>query len=138
MFRRGWICDRPTSRASVSLDAESRVPWEYNVNGKITFMLWIAGLRGAMSLALVEEIPLYDFATGDGTKFKPQLKAMTSASILFTIYVFGGGTKYAIERLGIGQESMSTVYMADESIGLQEDEERIRTPTSSQPLLSSN
>ena len=30
----------------------------FNIDRKIALMLWIAGLRGAMSLALVEEIPL--------------------------------------------------------------------------------
>ena len=59
-----------------------------------TAILWFAGLRGAMSFALVEHIPLYDFVSGEGTRFKPELKAMTSASIMFTVFVLGGYTYY--------------------------------------------
>jgi NhaP-type Na+/H+ or K+/H+ antiporter len=67
--------------------------------------LWFAGLRGAMSFALVEHIPLYDAETGEGTRLKPELKAMTSASIMFTVFILGGTTFYIMEYLGVSPQS---------------------------------
>ena len=63
-------------------------------------VLIFAGLRGAMSFALVEHIPMFDTTTGQGSRLKPELKAMTSASIIFTLFVLGGSTSYLMERLG--------------------------------------
>jgi hypothetical protein len=54
-----------------------------------------------MSFALVEHIPLYDAVTGEGTRLKSELKAMTSASIIFTVFIMGGGTYYMMEALGL-------------------------------------
>jgi NhaP-type Na+/H+ or K+/H+ antiporter len=71
------------------------------VDKKMQVALWFAGLRGAMSFALVEHIPLYDSFSGEGTRLKPELKAMTSASIMFTVFVLGGYTYYMMENLGI-------------------------------------
>jgi NhaP-type Na+/H+ or K+/H+ antiporter len=71
------------------------------INKKMQLVLWFAGLRGAMSFALVENIPLYDAVTGEGTRLKSELKAMTSASIIFTVFVLGGCTYYMMEGLGM-------------------------------------
>ena len=71
------------------------------VDKKMQMILWFAGLRGAMSFALVEHVPLYDSSNGEGTPLKPELKAMTSASILFTVFVLGGYTYYVMEHLGM-------------------------------------
>lgn len=71
-----------------------------HVDRRMQIVLIFAGLRGAMSFALVEHIPLYDTITGQGTPFKPELKAMTSASIIFTVFVLGGATSYLMERIG--------------------------------------
>jgi NhaP-type Na+/H+ or K+/H+ antiporter len=71
------------------------------VDKKMQMVLWFAGLRGAMSFALVEHIPMYDASSGEGTPLKPELKAMTSASILFTVFVLGGYTFYVMEHLGM-------------------------------------
>jgi len=67
--------------------------------------LWFAGLRGAMSFALVEHIPLYDSFSGEGTRLKPELKAMSSACIMFTVFVLGGYTYYMMQHLGIAPSS---------------------------------
>ena len=45
------------------------------IDGRMQIVLWFAGLRGAMSFALVENIPLFDTVTGQGSRFKPELKA---------------------------------------------------------------
>jgi hypothetical protein len=71
------------------------------VDSKMQLVLWFAGLRGAMSFALVEHIPQYDGVTGEGTRLKSELKAMTSASIIFTVFVLGGATFYMMEALGL-------------------------------------
>ena len=70
------------------------------IDRRMQLMLWFSGLRGAMSFALVENIPLYDPKTGFGSRFKPQLKAMTSASVVFSVFILGGSTFYLLELLG--------------------------------------
>ena len=64
-------------------------------------VLIFAGLRGAMSFALVETIPMFDESTKQGSRFKPELKAMTSACIFFTVFVMGGYTDYLLEKVGM-------------------------------------
>jgi NhaP-type Na+/H+ or K+/H+ antiporter len=86
------------------------------IDRKMGIALWFAGLRGAMSFALVEYIPIYDSYSGEGTKLKPELKAMTSSSILFTMFVLGGYTYYLMTNLGIAPSRK-------ESISAKEDEE---------------
>jgi len=71
------------------------------IDRKMQMALWFAGLRGAMSFALVEHIPMFDEDTREGTRFKPELKAMTSISIMFTVFVLGGSTFYMMESLGV-------------------------------------
>ena len=71
------------------------------IDKRMQVVLWFAGLRGAMSFALVEHVPLYDTVTGEGTRLKPELKAMTSACIMFTVFILGGYTYYMMEALGL-------------------------------------
>jgi len=68
-------------------------------------VLVLAGLRGAVSLALVENVPIYNSDTGEGCEFKQVMKGMTSASILFTTFVFGGGAYYILPHLGISPDT---------------------------------
>ena len=68
---------------------------------KTQAILILAGLRGAVSLALVENVPIYNNMTGEGCEFKPLMKGMTSAAILFTTFIFGGGAYYILPHLGI-------------------------------------
>jgi len=77
------------------------------MDSRMQMVLFFAGLRGAMSFALVEHIPLYDTVTGEGSRLKPELKAMTSAAIIFTVFVMGGYTSYLMERLGLAPGSSS-------------------------------
>jgi NhaP-type Na+/H+ or K+/H+ antiporter len=75
-------------------------------NYKVQVVLILAGLRGAVSLALVESIPIYNGVTGIGSKNKPLIKAMTSSSIIFTIFVLGGGAYYILKWLDISSDDM--------------------------------
>jgi NhaP-type Na+/H+ or K+/H+ antiporter len=86
----GYEKEQNVSRTAVQLR---------NKNTQIVLM-W-AGLRGAVSLALVENIPLFNQVTKEGCEFKPVLKAMTSATIIFTTFIFGGSAYYVFPKLGI-------------------------------------
>jgi hypothetical protein len=44
--------------------------------------------------------------TGIGSKNKPLIKAMTSSSIIFTIFVLGGGAYYILKWLDISSDDM--------------------------------
>lgn len=88
------------------------------IDRRMQLALWFAGLRGAMSFALVEHIPMYDAETGEGTRVKPELKAMTSASILFTVFVLGGSTYYMMEHLGMAPSNMGKSSPVQEMVSL--------------------
>jgi len=95
----------------------------------VQLILVLAGLRGAVSLALVESMPAYTYDTSYtanntnpyeytyiddddnisdsevvGTTLKSEIKAMTSATILFTIFVFGGSAHYILRWLQLSPE----------------------------------
>ena len=93
-----------------------------HIDRRMQVVLVFAGLRGAMSFALVEHIPMFDTTTGQGSRLKPELKAMTSASIIFTLFVLGGSTSYLLERLG---------YSVNKQQGGQDDVEIV-------PLMGQN
>jgi NhaP-type Na+/H+ or K+/H+ antiporter len=67
----------------------------------IQLVLVLSGLRGAVSLALVESVPIYNAVTNTGTEYKGVMKAMTSGSIIFTIFVLGGSSYYILRNLDI-------------------------------------
>merc|ERR1712086_509258 len=95
---------KSTSRYRRSSNAGS-LPSNSNNDGvyidcRMQAVLVFAGLRGAMSFALVEHIPMFDTTTLQGSRLKPELKAMTSASVIFTVFVLGGATSYLMDRLG--------------------------------------
>ena len=75
-------------------------------NYKVQIVLILAGLRGAVSLALVETVPIYNAVTGVGTKNKKLLKAMTSSAIVFTIFVLGGSAYFILTWLDISSDEM--------------------------------
>jgi len=73
-------------------------------NPKTQAVLWLAGLRGAVSLSLVENIPMHNALTGEGSKNKALLKGMTSATIIFTTFALGGASYYLLPMLGFGPD----------------------------------
>ena len=73
-------------------------------NPKTQSVLWLAGLRGAVSLSLVENIPMYNALTGEGCQYKPLIKGMTSASIIFTTFVLAGASYFLLPILGFGPD----------------------------------
>ena len=56
------------------------------------------GVRGAVSYALVQNIPVYDAVTKHGSHFKGELKAMTSATIVAILFAFGAMTYFTVQR----------------------------------------
>ena len=74
------------------------------IDRPLQLVMLFSGLRGAMSFALVENIPLYDAVTGHGSRLKPELKSMTSACIAFTVFILGGSTFYLLEYLGFAMK----------------------------------
>lgn len=90
-------------------------------NYKVQVVLILAGLRGAVSLALVESVPIYNGVTGIGSKNKGVLKAMTSSAIIFTIFFLGGGAWYILKRLDISDEEM-LIKTADKDRDERRDE----------------
>jgi len=71
---------------------------------KTQLIMLLAGVRGAVSFALVESIPVWDNVSKTGSKYKAELKTMTSSSIVFTLFVFGALTYMAVKH---GSESDS-------------------------------
>ena len=57
---------------SADKDKEDR-PGQF-VTNKNQFILWFSGLRGGMTFALVENIPVFDPITKTGSNFKPELR----------------------------------------------------------------
>jgi NhaP-type Na+/H+ or K+/H+ antiporter len=100
------------------------IPAGVIIDKNMQLVLWFAGLRGAMSFALVENIPLYDATTGEGTRVKSELKAMTSACIIFTVFFLGGSTYYMMDLLGLAptnpndHPNVTAVEKETEMIGL--------------------
>ena len=111
------VCHKRKGRWSVTSTVASPHPSPgVIIDNKMQLVLWVAGLRGAMSFALVENIPLYDTVTQQGSRLKPELKAMTSATIVFTVFVLGGYTYYLMEHLGLGPSSKSLPSMEASSL----------------------
>ena len=80
-----------------SITSESRA----YLDKKTQLILLLAGVRGAVSFALVENVPVWDTVQQSGSKYKAELKAMTSSAIVFTLFVFGALT-YITVKAGSG------------------------------------
>ena len=100
-----WLIHLVFRCAGVTVD-KRRPPSEAIVaiqDPKVQLVLVLAGLRGAVSLALVESLSEYNEFDDCGTMYKPELKVMTSSSIIFTMFVFGGSAHCILKKLGLGE-----------------------------------
>lgn len=70
-------------------------------NRSVQLVLVLSGIRGAVSFALAESLPLYDEDTDQGTSLKPEIRAMTSSVIIFSMFVFGGSALPIVRRLNL-------------------------------------
>ena len=88
------------------------------------------------SLSSHPDSPMFDTTTGQGSRFKPELKAMTSASVIFTVFVLGGATSYLMERLGY---SLNKPQQNDvEIIPLVQHSEKRKSPAASKTRTDNN
>ena len=70
----------------------------FYLDRRTQLFLLLSGVRGAVSFALVENIPVWDAVTKVGSRYKAELKAMTSSSIVFTLFVFGALTYMTVKQ----------------------------------------
>ena len=110
------------------------------VSDDMQVVLLYSGMRGAVSLALAENIPLFDVVTKNGSKYKAALKAMTSSSIIFTVFCFGASSYYTLKRQrdaqhnevldgdGTSGRSLMTSLLDNNSLELREDRDHTTPP----------
>lgn len=142
----GWFHERIMGKvwnydSSDPMPLESQQP-RLHIDRNMQLVLLFAGMRGAVSLALAENIPLYDVVTKQGSQHKAALKAMTSSSIIFTVFVFGASTYYTLKQQrdaqqnneldgngGVGNGgSLMTSLLNTHSLELREDHDRTSPP----------
>jgi NhaP-type Na+/H+ or K+/H+ antiporter len=108
----GWFQDIGKSWGSDNsnpMPVDEQRPRLY-IDSNMQLVMLFSGMRGAVSLALAENIPLYDAVTKHGSQFKPALKAMTSSSIIFTVFVFGASTYYTLKKQRDAQQQSDELY----------------------------
>jgi len=89
---------RPPPRHQIRLDRDdSQYSTKSYISRRMQIILFSAGVRGAVSYALVQNIPVYNYVTNKGSQYKGELKAMTSATIVLLLFVFGAVTFYAVQ-----------------------------------------
>jgi NhaP-type Na+/H+ or K+/H+ antiporter len=138
----GWVHENVgkiwNSDASIPIPIESQQPRLY-IDRNMQVVLLYSGMRGAVSLALAENIPLFDVVTKNGSKYKAALKAMTSSSIIFTVFCFGASSYYTLKRQrdaqhnvldgdGTSGRSLMTSLLDNHSLELREDRDRATPP----------
>jgi len=136
----GWIQEYTgklwNSDASEPMPLEDSQQPRLYIDRHMQLVLLFSGMRGAVSLALAENIPLYDAVTKHGSQFKPALKAMTSSSIIFTVFFFGASTYYTLKKQRDAQRrneeaqggSLMTSLMGSHSLDLREGNDRDTPP----------
>jgi len=101
MLGRLWYMVR-RSNSRITLDDRDIYGDEEKVylDTKTQLILFSAGVRGAVSYALVQNIPVYDTVTKQGSRFKNELRAMTSSTIVVLLFCFGALTYFTVQRGG--------------------------------------
>lgn len=96
---RVWYLIRRSNFISVRLDEDSVGTGEkVYLDRKTQLILFSAGVRGAVSYALVQNIPVYNIVTKVGSKYKNELRAMTSCTIVVLLFTFGALTYFTLQR----------------------------------------
>lgn len=94
----GGMLSRPWLRRSRHPQNDAAAPQLPMIDKRTQLILLLSGMRGAVSVALAENVPLYNAVTMSGSKVKLEIKAMTSSSIIFTIFNFGALTYFVLEK----------------------------------------
>lgn len=74
---------------------------------KTQVILFSAGVRGAVSYALVQNIPVYDAVTKHGSHFKGELRSMTSFTIVVILFALGALTYFTVQRNAPDEERVA-------------------------------
>ena len=93
-----YCCNGRTLRMGDSDDVNDGTPNRKFLDHSSQLVLFLSGIRGAVSLALVENIPVYNAVTKTGSQYKAELKAMTVSSIAFTVFFFGSATFFLLNK----------------------------------------
>jgi len=93
----GHLDDPPTGEEDDPDDDSRASTAKRFLDAKTQMLLLLAGIRGAVSFALVANVPVYNAVTKQGSQYKAELKAMTSSSIIFTLFVFGAITYFIVK-----------------------------------------
>jgi NhaP-type Na+/H+ or K+/H+ antiporter len=97
MLGRLWFLVRRQN--SLNLDDDSLLNSErVYIDKKTQLILFSAGIRGAVSYALVQNIPVYDAVTKHGSHFKGELRAMTSSTIVVLLFSLGALTFFTVQQ----------------------------------------
>jgi NhaP-type Na+/H+ or K+/H+ antiporter len=142
IFRQRCGCYRPKNHSYDSFKPQVSRTAAALQDRHIQLVLVLSGLRGAVSLSLVESVPIYNAVTMEGTEYKGIMKAMTSASIIFTIFVFGGSSYYILRNLDIrsADEKLYQEYQdrlpatKTKTQEMTERKKHIRRPTPESPI----
>jgi len=139
IFRQRCGCYRPTNHSFDTYKPQVSRTAAALQDRHIQLVLVLSGLRGAVSLSLVESVPIYNAVTLHGSEYKGIMKAMTSASIIFTIFVLGGSSFYILRNLDIrsADERLNKDRATAMKVKSQDVTERkihIRRPTPESPL----
>jgi hypothetical protein len=140
MLGRVWLMfTGRQQRAAARLDDDSiHSSSKAYLDRRTQIILFSAGVRGAVSYALVQNIPVYNSVTKQGSHFKGELKAMTSATIVVLLFLFGAITYYTVQHdwspthdraAGpLTRRLMSSTLASDDGLGEEgdEDEEEVR------------
>ena len=95
MLGRLWLLLR--SRNSIRMDDDSvHSDTKAYLDRRTQLILFSAGVRGAVSYALVNSLPVYNSVTKQGSHYKGELKAMASATIVVLMFAFGAITFYSV------------------------------------------
>lgn len=94
-----WYLVRRSNSISIRFDVDSTDSDEkMYLDRRTQLIMFSAGVRGAVSYALVQNIPVYDAVTKHGSKFKNELRAMTSFTIVVLLFTFGALTYFMVPR----------------------------------------
>lgn len=88
----------------IDVDDDEWIGERVYLDKKTQLILFSAGIRGAVSYALVQNIPVYDTVTKHGSLFKSEMRAMTSTTIVMLLFCFGALTYFTVQGGGAGQQ----------------------------------
>ena len=125
----------PFQRINLAIDDDLRGSQTRYLDRNTQLIMFLAGVRGAVSFALVENIPVWDNVSKNGSKFKAELKTMTSSCIVFTLFVFGALTYMAVKHGSESSADRERTMLGSRLLSESHDEDQTSTEPGSRPSL---